>query len=311
MSDVLHLPWSDGSGFVLVFLSGVLLESMCPFRPIFTQAKDFYTTILGGRVTPGVPGTLGTPNRCAIALRCARCSSSLSLSFGSPVLHKKLRRRNLVPAVSNSCSPANPPACSPACLPAWPAACSVVITFGPNEGTAVELVELPKGTVRQCPAPPPSVILQPFISLGSLLVPRPPLSTLAHRNGRSGHSLISLRHLNPLHPSLPQRLEHKLASGRFATETEDGAPAALGAHVKAAGQGTILHGPVKLQPHNEEVVIVQDLDGHEYCFVDARGYRNCIGVRERSDGTLVDWCGSGIGLLRTLEAHRHACRFSR
>lgn len=84
-------------------------------------------------------------------------------------------------------------------------------------------------------------------------------------------------------------MDHKLASGRFATETEDGAPEAIGGVVKSSGQGNILHGPVKLQPHNEEVVIVQDLDGHEYCFVDARGYRNCISVRDRADGTKVDW----------------------
>lgn len=86
-----------------------------------------------------------------------------------------------------------------------------------------------------------------------------------------------------------QPLEHKTAPGRFASETEDGAPTAIAERVRAAGAGTILHGPIKLQPHNEEVVIVQDLDGHEYCFVDARGYRNCINVRERADGTVVDW----------------------
>jgi hypothetical protein len=32
----------------------------------------------------------------------------------------------------------------------------------------------------------------------------------------------------------------------------------------------VLHGPLKLQPHGEEVVIVADPDGYEYCFVDAR-----------------------------------------
>lgn len=64
-------------------------------------------------------------------------------------------------------------------------------------------------------------------------------------------------------------VDHALASGRFATETEDGAPEKVGAKVKAAG-GTILHGPLKLQPHGEEVVIVADPDGYEYCFVDAR-----------------------------------------
>jgi len=39
--------------------------------------------------------------------------------------------------------------------------------------------------------------------------------------------------------------------------------------VKSVG-GQILHGPLKLQPHGEEVVIVADPDGYEHCFVDAR-----------------------------------------
>lgn len=58
--------------------------------------------------------------------------------------------------------------------------------------------------------------------------------------------------------------------------------------VKNAG-GTILHGPFKLQPHGEEVVIVADPDGHEFCFVDARGYKNCVDVRDAKDGRKVDW----------------------
>lgn len=34
----------------------------------------------------------------------------------------------------------------------------------------------------------------------------------------------------------------------------------------------MLHGPTKLEEsHGEEVVIVQDPDGHEICFVDAEG----------------------------------------
>jgi len=85
-----------------------------------------------------------------------------------------------------------------------------------------------------------------------------------------------------------EKLEHKLASGRFATETEDGAPQKIGDRVKAAG-GTILHGPIKLQPHNEEVVIVADPDGHEFCFVDARGYTNCMNVAYAQGGRTVDW----------------------
>ena len=84
-------------------------------------------------------------------------------------------------------------------------------------------------------------------------------------------------------------VDHAAASGRFATETEDGAPAAVGAALETKGGGTILHGPLKLQPHGEEVLIAQDCDGHEYCFVDARGYRNCIAVGARQGGTVIDW----------------------
>jgi glutaredoxin 3 len=79
------------------------------------------------------------------------------------------------------------------------------------------------------------------------------------------------------------------APGRFASETEDGAPSRVAAAVTSAGQGTILHGPLVLQPHGEEVVIVQDADGHEYCFVDARGYRACTAVARRAGGGVVDW----------------------
>ncbi len=42
-------------------------------------------------------------------------------------------------------------------------------------------------------------------------------------------------------------IDHGLASGRFATETEDGVPFAMGRRVQAAGVGKILHGPIKLQ----------------------------------------------------------------
>jgi len=84
------------------------------------------------------------------------------------------------------------------------------------------------------------------------------------------------------------QVDHALASGRFATETEDGAPDKVGARVQEAG-GDVLHGPLKLQPHGEEVVIVADPDGYEFCFVDARGYTNCINVRDSAEGTTVDW----------------------
>lgn len=85
-----------------------------------------------------------------------------------------------------------------------------------------------------------------------------------------------------------EALDHALAPGRFALETEDGAPDKVAAKMEAIG-GTIAHGPFKLQPHGEEVVIVQDGDGHEYCFVDARGYTNCISVRDAVGGTDIVW----------------------
>lgn len=56
------------------------------------------------------------------------------------------------------------------------------------------------------------------------------------------------------------KVDHALASGRFATETEDGAPFYMAEKVKKAGN-SVLHGPIKLQPHNEEVAIVDDIDG--------------------------------------------------
>ena len=34
---------------------------------------------------------------------------------------------------------------------------------------------------------------------------------------------------------------------------------------------------------------MQDGDGHEYCFVDARGYTNCISVRDAVGGTDIVW----------------------
>lgn len=42
-------------------------------------------------------------------------------------------------------------------------------------------------------------------------------------------------------------IDHGLAGGRFATETEDTAPFAMGEKVKTAGAGRVLHGPIKLQ----------------------------------------------------------------
>ena len=112
------------------------------------------------------------------------------------------------------------------------------------------------------------------------------------------------------------------AHGRFAIETEDGAIAGIAARAQraaAAGTGRVLHGPVALQPHGEEVVIIADDDGgwvrrassilailtprlteanvpsvrhrlgHEYCFVDARGFKRCVDVATRRDGNSIDW----------------------
>jgi len=84
------------------------------------------------------------------------------------------------------------------------------------------------------------------------------------------------------------KVDHALASGRFATETEDGAPFYMAEKVKSAGN-SVLHGPIKLQPHNEEVAIVDDLDGYEFCFVDARGYTNCVNVAYEAGGTSIDY----------------------
>ena len=85
------------------------------------------------------------------------------------------------------------------------------------------------------------------------------------------------------------KVDRGSAPGRFASETEDGAPSAVGAAVTSAGGGAILHGPLVLQPHGEEVLIAQDGDGHEYCFVDARGFRACIAVAGRAGGSAIDW----------------------
>ena len=84
------------------------------------------------------------------------------------------------------------------------------------------------------------------------------------------------------------QLHRGVATGRWATETEDGAPQAVAAAVRGAG-GVVLHGPLVLQPHGEEVAIVQDPDGMELCFVDARGYRACTAVAHLPGGATVDW----------------------
>jgi hypothetical protein len=77
------------------------------------------------------------------------------------------------------------------------------------------------------------------------------------------------------------------AFGRMAIETEDSAPYYINDRVKSLtasrnSLGKVLHGPLKLQPHGEEVIIVQDPDGHEYCFVDARGFKTCTDVATKA-----------------------------
>lgn len=85
-------------------------------------------------------------------------------------------------------------------------------------------------------------------------------------------------------------VDHKAASGRYAIETEDGGPEEMKRRLESAGNlGSVMHGPFRLQPHNEEVLICTDFDGHEYCFVDARNYTNCIHVRDQPGGRDVNW----------------------
>lgn len=63
--------------------------------------------------------------------------------------------------------------------------------------------------------------------------------------------------------SAGEKVDHAQASGRFATETEDGAPAHIGNNVQEAG-GTVLHGPVKLQVHPSDLAL--DVE-HFVCLV--------------------------------------------
>jgi hypothetical protein len=86
-------------------------------------------------------------------------------------------------------------------------------------------------------------------------------------------------------------------TGRLAIETEDGAPEKVAAKFKDSEffhieiekmyQGMkhipkqfsrLLHGPLRLMPHGEEVLILSDPDGHEICLVDARGLQNCSSI---------------------------------
>jgi len=80
-------------------------------------------------------------------------------------------------------------------------------------------------------------------------------------------------------------VDHKKGIGRMAIETEDCAPDTVADHVKSA-KGKIVHGPLKLPPHNEHLVIVGDTDGYEYCYVAMTGYRSgSLSVRT----TDIDW----------------------
>jgi catechol 2,3-dioxygenase-like lactoylglutathione lyase family enzyme len=105
---------------------------------------------------------------------------------------------------------------------------------------------------------------------------------------------VSVSHVGVQLHALPADLdmEQGTAQGRFAIETDDAAVADIAVRARqsaAAGVGKVVHGPVKLEPHGEEVVIVADEDGHEYCFVDARGFQQCVDVAKRQSGSGVDW----------------------
>lgn len=84
-------------------------------------------------------------------------------------------------------------------------------------------------------------------------------------------------------------IDFKDAQGRLAIETEDGGPGHMKQVVENSGMGSVVVGPIELDPHKEEVVIVADPDGHEYCFVDARKYTNCMDVHFQPGGTQIDW----------------------
>jgi catechol 2,3-dioxygenase-like lactoylglutathione lyase family enzyme len=88
-----------------------------------------------------------------------------------------------------------------------------------------------------------------------------------------------------------KELKFEASQGRFAIETEDGAQEKIAVRARAAegeGSGRVVHGPVKLEPHGEEVLIVRDEDGHEYCFVDARGFQRCVDVSKKQVRAVCD-----------------------
>jgi len=85
-----------------------------------------------------------------------------------------------------------------------------------------------------------------------------------------------------------QTVNHALAIGRMATETEDDAQGKVEHNVMLASNGSrekIVHGPMALPPHNEKVIIVKDPDGYEYCFVEASGFKKCTKAGTKT----IDW----------------------
>jgi len=96
------------------------------------------------------------------------------------------------------------------------------------------------------------------------------------------YAKLELVQLEKGHP-----LDHKSAIGRLAIETDDEAPVVVAEIVKASSSGgKIIHGPFKLPPHDEHLVIVADPDGYEYCFVGMTGYRaGSLSVKTNT----IDW----------------------
>jgi len=81
------------------------------------------------------------------------------------------------------------------------------------------------------------------------------------------------------------KLDHAKALGRIATAVEDNGPWTIAEKVKEA-KGKISHGPFALPPHGERVMIAQDFDGYEYCFVDATDYEKLCNLVKTNT---IDW----------------------
>lgn len=81
------------------------------------------------------------------------------------------------------------------------------------------------------------------------------------------------------------KLDHAKALGRIATSCEEDGPWTVADKVKAQG-AKIAHGPLALPPHGERVLVAQDHDGYDYCFVVASDYTKlCDKVKEKK----IDW----------------------